>query len=77
MSPLPPITTGKADIDDVGFSNRPGWVKRFRRSTAGFGCHSQARASLRNRHYGPSIMGSEDEAEPSMGRPCRQFAVRS
>src|ERR1700726_1196547 len=26
-------------------------------------CHLRARASLRNRHLGPSIMGSEDEAE--------------
>src|SRR6202162_2956772 len=35
-------------------------------------CHSRARASLRNRHQGPSIMGFEDEAEQSFGRPCRQ-----
>jgi hypothetical protein len=26
---------------------------------------------------GPSIMGSEDEVEPSLGRPCRQIAGRS
>src|SRR6266702_7032016 len=35
-------------------------------------CHSRARASLRNRHQGPSIMGFEDEVEQSLGRPCRQ-----
>src|SRR3974390_1519169 len=35
-------------------------------------CHSRARASLRTRHQGPSIMGFEDEAEQSIGRPCRQ-----
>src|ERR1051326_2608909 len=26
--------------------------------------------SLRNRHMGPSIMGSEDEVEQSLERPC-------
>src|SRR6202162_846460 len=35
-------------------------------------CRSRARASLRNRHQGPSIMGFEDEVEQSIGRPCRQ-----
>jgi len=35
-------------------------------------CRSRARASLRNRHQGPSIMGFEDEVEQSFGRPCRQ-----
>ena len=34
-------------------------------------CRSRARASLRNRHQGPSIMGFEDEVEQSIGRPCR------
>ncbi len=34
-------------------------------------CRSRARASLRNRHQGPSIMGFEDEVEQSNGRPCR------
>jgi hypothetical protein len=33
-------------------------------------CRSRARASLRNRHQGPSIMGFEDEAEQSLRRPC-------
>ena len=33
---------------------------------------SRARASLRNRQQGPSIMGFEDKAEQSVGRPCRQ-----
>src|SRR5262245_22299001 len=35
-------------------------------------CRSRARASLRTRHQGPSIMGFEDEVEQSLGRPCRQ-----
>src|SRR5262249_49316347 len=35
-------------------------------------CRSRARASLRSRHQGPSIMGFEDEVEQSNGRPCRQ-----
>ena len=34
-------------------------------------CRSRARASLRNRHQGPSIMGFEDEVEQSMQRPCQ------
>src|SRR5262245_63154983 len=40
-------------------------------------CRSRARASLRTRHQGPSIMGFEDEVEQSIGRPCRQFDGRS
>jgi hypothetical protein len=40
-------------------------------------CHSRARASLRNRHQGPSIMGFEDEVEQSLGRLCRQTNGRS
>jgi len=35
-------------------------------------CRSRARASLRNRHQGPSIMGFENEVEQSSPRPCRQ-----
>src|SRR5262249_62319279 len=35
-------------------------------------CRSRARASLRTRHQGPSIMGFEDEVEQSNGRPCRE-----
>ena len=38
---------------------------------------SRARASLRNRHHGPSIMGFENEAERSIGRPCRRSDGRS
>src|SRR5450631_1855835 len=38
---------------------------------------SRARASLRNRHQGPSTMGFEDEAEQSLGRRCRQSDGRS
>src|SRR5204863_5927052 len=40
-------------------------------------CRSRARASLRTRHQGPSIMGFEDEVEQSFGRPCRQCDGRS
>src|SRR5262245_31293647 len=40
-------------------------------------CRSRARASLRNRHQGPSIMGFEDGVEQSLGRPCRQTNGRS
>src|SRR5215472_4031879 len=36
-------------------------------------CRSRARASLRNRHQGPSTMEFEDEVEQSFARPCRQF----
>ena len=35
-------------------------------------CRSRARASLRNRHQGPSIMGFEDGVEQSLARPYRQ-----
>src|SRR5580765_1265626 len=41
------------------------------------GCRSRARASLRNRHQGPSIIGFEDGAELSLGRPCRLTDSRS
>ena len=40
-------------------------------------CRSRARASLRNRHQGRSIMGFEDEVEQSFGRPYRQCNGRS
>jgi hypothetical protein len=40
-------------------------------------CRSRARASLRNRHLGPSIMGFEDGAEQSLGRPYRQLNGRT
>jgi hypothetical protein len=58
----------------VGFSNRPSGSSAFRLSTTPLQCRcrSRARASLRTRHQGPSIMGFEDEAEQSVGRPCRQ-----
>ena len=39
-------------------------------------CRSRARASLRNRHQGRSIMGPEDEAEQSFGRPYRHMNGR-
>jgi hypothetical protein len=54
------------------FSNRPFWVKRYSDyPPLRCRCHSRARASLRTRHQGPSIMGSENEVEQSNGRPCR------
>ena len=40
-------------------------------------CRSRARASLRNRHQGHSIMGFEDEVEQSLGRRCHQTDGRS
>src|SRR3984893_17714397 len=49
----------------------------FRLSTAQCRCRPRARASLRNRHQGPSIMGFEDKVEQPMGRPCRQTNGRS
>ena len=52
-------------------------IGRFGQALSGYPplqcrCHPRARASLRNRHQGPSIMGFEDEVEQSLGRPCRQ-----
>jgi hypothetical protein len=57
--------------------NVPRWRGRlvssaFRLSTAAVSSRSRARASLRNRHLGRSIMGSEDEAEQSLWRPYRR-----
>ena len=49
----------------------------FRLSPPQCRCRSRARASLRNRHQGPSIMGFEDEVEQSIGRPYRQRDGRS
>ena len=43
------------------FSNRPVGVKRFQNYPPMLcRCRSRARASLRNRHRGPSTMGSEE-----------------
>ena len=59
---------------DVCFSNRPFEVKHFQTIRhCSVDVASRARASLRNRHQGPSIMGVEDEVEQSYPRPCRQF----
>src|SRR3974390_796158 len=68
-----------ADIEvaspNVRFSNRPAGVKRFQAfPLLKCRCRSRARASLRTRHQGPSIMGFEDEVEQSFGRPCRRLA---
>src|SRR6516165_3957983 len=67
----------KADISKqlahVRFSNRPSRVKHFQAiPPLQCRCRSRARASLRTRHQGPSIMGFEDEVEQSFGRPCRR-----
>ena len=40
-------------------------------------CRSRARASLRNRLLGPSIMGFENGVDQSIGRPCRRTDGRS
>src|SRR5262249_312466 len=62
---------------DVRFSNRPSGVKRFQAiHQLQCRCRSRARASLRTRHHGPSIMGFEDEVEQSYGRPCRRCSGR-
>src|SRR3974377_371440 len=59
---------------NVRFSNRPAGVKRFEAfPLLQCRCRSRARASLRTRHQGPSIMGFEDEVEQSFGRPCRRL----
>jgi len=61
------------DTGDVRFSNWPVGVKHFQAiHYCGSQHHSRARASLRNRHIGRSIMGSEDEVEQSLWRPCRR-----
>ena len=63
---------------DVCFSNRPFGVKRFQTiPPVQCRCRSRACASLRNRRQGPSIMGFEDGAEQSFGRPCRLADSRS
>ena len=63
---------------DVGFSNRPVGVKHFQAiHQIGGRRRSRARASLRNWRQGRSIMGSEDEAGRSLGRPCCQGDGRS
>jgi hypothetical protein len=62
----------------VRFSNRPFEVKRFQTiDHDSVDVTPRARASLRNRHQGPSIMGFEDEVELSFGRPYRQIDGRS
>jgi len=69
----PPIADIAERDRDVRFSNRPVGVKRFQAiDYCGSQHHSRARASLRNRHIGRSIMGSEDEVEQSLWRPCRR-----
>ena len=44
---------------------------------AQYRCRSRARASRRNRHQGPSIMGFEDKVEQSFTRPCGRINGRS
>src|SRR3974377_2324600 len=72
MSALPSVADIAEAREHVRFSNRPFWVKRFQTVHHFSGrCRSRARASLRNRHWGPSIMGSENEADQSKGRSYR------
>ncbi len=73
-----PLLTPAAEMVVGRFSNRPFWVKRLSDyPPLQCRCLSRARASLRTRHQGPSIMGVEDEVEQSFGRPCRQTDGRS
>jgi len=63
---------------EVRFSNRRFGVKHFQTiHHCGVDVVHGARASLRNRHQGPSSMGFEDEVEQSLPRPCRQTNGRS
>src|SRR5262249_16461864 len=67
-----------AAIAHSRFSNRPFEVKRFQTiHHDSVDVAPRARASLRNRHQGPSIMGFEDEVERSYGRPYREIDGRS
>ena len=85
MSAVTPIANKRGYGWIVRFSNRPFGVKHFQAIYLYLSdypplqcrCRSRARASLRNRHQGPSIMGLENEAEQSIGRPCRQTNGRS
>jgi hypothetical protein len=72
-----PTTDIDQDRLDVRFSNRRFGVKRFHYPPLQCRCRSRARASLRNRHQGPSSMGFEDQAEQSKWRPCRLTDSRS
>jgi hypothetical protein len=74
LSQTLPSHSARARIN-VCFSNRPVWVKRCQTIPRWrCRCRSQARASLRNRHIGPSIMGFEDEVEQSFPRHCCSVA---
>jgi hypothetical protein len=77
-NPEPSTHGTKRRLLDVCFSNRPFEVKRLQTiHHLQCRCRSRARASLRNRHQGPFIMGFEDEVEQSFGRPDRQTNGRS
>jgi len=72
------IANGGSNLINVRFSNRPVRVKHFQtHHRCCVDVRSRARASLRNRHQGPSTMGFEDEVEQSLARPCRQTNGRS
>jgi hypothetical protein len=73
---------GKADIPscaaDVCFSNRPFGVKRFQTfHRYGFDVTHGLVLLFGIGTRGPSIMGFENEAERSFGRPCHQSDGRS
>src|SRR5258706_8840563 len=72
------VAHGLVLLFGIGTKALPVWDSKTRRNNLSdypppqCRCRSRARASLRNRHQGPSSMGFEDEAEQSFGRPCRQ-----
>ena len=60
------------------FSNRPFGVKHFQTiHLCGVDITRELVLLFGIGTKGPSIMGSEDEAEQSFGRPCRQYDGRS
>src|SRR5712672_3132338 len=72
------VAHGLVLLFGIGTKALPVWDSKTRRNNLSdypppqCRCRSRARASLRNRHQGPSSMGFEDEAEQSFRRPCRQ-----
>ena len=58
--------------DDVCFSNRPFGVKHFQTTINAMSMSLAGSCFSSESAPGVSIMGSEDEAEQSYRRPCRQ-----
>jgi hypothetical protein len=70
---LTPLTPIPARTPDVCFSNRPSGVKHFQTiHLCGVDVTRGLVLLFGIATWGPSSMGSEDEAEQSFGRPCRQ-----